>query len=143
MMTPALTVDARSAEHAPPLVLTDSDMAEGVLEEEVLHPLTHDVTDDVDNNGANTLHRGVDDDDVGTGRRRRQSVVATIALIWSLVLVLGVFSGYLNAESLDKCGECIQSLSTSSPSSSSSSLLSTSFLQNDTLSEDALRTVVY
>jgi hypothetical protein len=139
MMTP--TTNAR-------LVEGGSDMMGKAIEEETLFAHRRDVANDVVDGGD-----GDDDDDNDAGgdevdahrrdvvdgaldglsRRRRKTVLATVALLWSLVLVLGVCTGYLNAESLDKCGECIRSLSTSS---------TTSFLQNDTLVEGVFRTAV-
>jgi hypothetical protein len=111
------------------------DMMGGVLEEEVLVTRSRDVVDDV-------AHDGGDDDDGGDNeadgadgvfsRHRRKTVLGAVAVLWSLFLVMGVCAGYLNAESLDKCGECIRSLSAPS----------TSFLQNDTFAEGVLTPAV-
>jgi hypothetical protein len=113
-MTP--TVDDRAREDATPSTSVASDATDGMLEE----VLSDDRRDTVDVDGGR--------------RRRRKSVLAVFALLCSFLVVLGVSTGYLDAESLGKCGECFQSLSSTS---------STSFLQNDTLTEEAFRTVVY
>jgi ABC-type histidine transport system ATPase subunit len=113
-MTP--TVDVRATTDATPSTSDASDATDGLLEE----VLSADRRDTVDVDGGR--------------RQRRKSVIAVFALLCSFLLVLGVSTGYLDAESVGKCGECIQSLSSST---------STSFLQNDTLTEDALRTVAY
>ena len=137
-MTP--TVNARVVEGAAPsLTMSGGDMTGGTLEEEVLLTRSRDVVDDVahdgDDGGDETDARRRDTVDGAGGvfsRQRRKTVLGAVALLWSLLLVMGVCAGYLNAESLDKCGECIRSLSASS----------TSALQNDTLSEGVLTPVV-
>ena len=137
-MTPS--VNARLVEGAAPSsTMSGGDMMGGVLEEEVLVTRSRNVVGDVahddDGDGETDARRRDTADGAGGvfSRQRRKTVLGAVALLWSLLLVMGVCAGYLNAESLDKCGECIRSLSASP---------TTSFLQNDTLTEGMLTPVV-
>jgi hypothetical protein len=68
--------------------------------------------------------------------RQRKGLAAVIGVLFSMLLMLGVVTGYLDAEAMGKCGECLRSVT--STSSSPSTAVG---LQNASYVDDALRAI--
>jgi hypothetical protein len=69
-----------------------------------------------------------------TPARRRKGLAAAFSVLFGLLLLLGAVAGYLDADAVSKCGECLRSVASSATSTSAS-------LQNATYVEDALRAI--
>lgn len=107
----------RSLERAPALAIDESsELIEESLDERAE---SSDVID-------TTVSR--------TSTQRRKGLVAVIGVLCSLLLMLGVITGYLDADAMGKCGECLRAVT-----SSTSSMVE---LQNGTYIDESLRAIV-
>jgi hypothetical protein len=67
--------------------------------------------------------------DAATPTRRRKGLAAVISVLFGLLLLLGAVTGYLDADAMSKCGECLRSVTASAS------------LQNATYADRSLRAI--